>query len=122
VAVTTSDEIGGLHVTADLNDPSLPAGSPFSTVREARRFAGPLPFTFDYEPGPDAIVSIKATRTAWHPSPVAVDVRRIAFFDQPAFRGCTPILAAGFHVKHVDYRWERGVRHLLAHATPEIAS
>ena len=46
--------------------------------------------------------------------PVAVNVARLRFFDQPIFRGCTPILAAAFHVRGIDYRWERGVRHALA--------
>jgi hypothetical protein len=82
-------------------------------VREARRFAGPLPFTFDYERETHAIVAINATRTHWQPAPIEVDVRRIAFFDQPAFRSCTPVLAAAFYVKNVDYRWERGVRYRL---------
>jgi hypothetical protein len=121
IAVSAADAIGTLDITADLTDATLPAGSPFATVREARRFAGPLPFTFDYEPESHAIVVIKATRTAWRPAPVAVDVRRLAFFDQPAFRGCTPVLAAAFHVKDIDYRWERGVRHALAASAREVA-
>jgi hypothetical protein len=113
VTVQTRDEAGDLEVSADLRSPTLPPGSPFSSVREARRFAGPLPFTFDYERETHAIVAINATRTHWQPAPIEVDVRRIAFFDQPAFRGCTPVLAAAFYVKSVDYRWERGVRYRL---------
>jgi len=121
VAVAAADSIGSLDLTADLKDATLPAGSPFASVRDARRFAGPLPFTFDYEPESHAIVLIKATRTAWRPAPVAVEVRRLAFFDQPAFRGCTPVLAAAFHVKDIDYRWERGVRHALDSPAREVA-
>jgi hypothetical protein len=121
VAVTTPDSIGSLDVSADLMNATLPAGSPFSTVREARRFAGPLPFTFDYERESNAIIAIRATRTAWRPALVAADVRRIAFFDQPIFDGCTPILAAAFHVKDIDYRWERGVRHALNEPARESA-
>jgi len=121
-AVTTSDSFGSLDITANLMDPSLPAGSPFPSLRDARRFAGPLPFTFDYETETGGMVAIRATRTTWLPSPVAVDVRRIAFFDQPIFHGCTPILAAAFHVKDIDYRWERGVRHAVAEPPREMAS
>jgi len=113
VSVNTVDTIGDLDITADLMKPTLPEGSPFPTVRDARRFAGPLPFTFDYERETDAIVAVQATRTTWLPAPVSVDVRRLAFFDQPIFADCKPILAAAFHVKGIDYRWERGVRHAL---------
>lgn len=118
VDVRTPDHTGDLRVTADLSSSALPEGSPFHSPRDARPFAGPLPFTFDYEPETDAIIAIQATRANWKPSPVAVHVERIAFFDQPAFRGCTPILAAAFHVQDIDYRWERGVHHPLDTAPP----
>jgi uncharacterized protein YqjF (DUF2071 family) len=114
LTVHTPDHVGDLEVIADLETAALPTGSPFATVREARRFAGPLPFTFDYEQETHAIIAIKATRTNWRPAPVSVDVQHIAFFDQPVFDECTPILAAAFHVTGIDYRWERGVRHALS--------
>jgi uncharacterized membrane protein YphA (DoxX/SURF4 family) len=113
VEVSTPDHGGDLQLTADLSNPALPAGSPFASVREARRFAGPLPFTFDFEEETNAIIAIQATRANWRPAPVSVEVERLSFFDQPCFRGCTPILAAAFHVSGVDYRWERGVRYAL---------
>jgi len=91
----------------------LPPTSPFRSVREARRFAGPLPFTFDYEPETHSIVAIEAARSNWKPVPVDVDVRRIGFFDQPAFAGCAPRLAAAFRVTDIDYHWKKGVRHAL---------
>lgn len=116
IAVRTADSSGDLDMTATLDDAVLPVESPFSSLREARRFAGPLPFTFDYEPETHAIVAIQATRTNWAPRPIGVDVRRISFFGQPMFRGSTPTLAAAFHVGGVDYRWERGVRIPLAAA------
>ena len=111
--VQTSDGAGDLDLTADLTNPALPPGSPFSSIRDARRFAGPLPFTFDYESATNSIIAINAARTNWRPTPVAVTVGRLAFFNQPAFSGCTPLLAAAFHVERIDYRWARGVRYPL---------
>lgn len=113
VAVCASDDHGTLDVVADLSNEALPPGSPFRSVREARRFAGPLPFTFDYERETDAIIAIRATRAKWRPVPVSVDVRRISFFDQSVFHGCTPVLAAAFYVHDIDYQWERGVRYCI---------
>ena len=113
-SVSTSDDRGTLDVVADLSNAALPPGSPFRSVRDARRFAGPLPFTFDYEHETDAIIAIRATRANWRPTPVGVEIRRLSFFDQPAFHGCTPILAAAFYVHDIDYRWERGVRYGLS--------
>jgi hypothetical protein len=91
----------------------LPHDSPFESFREARRFAGPLRFTFDYEPETNSIIAIEATRTNWKPVPVTVDVERLSFFDDERFEGCKPILAAAFQVTDIDYRWERGVRYPL---------
>lgn len=113
LAIDTPDGAGDLDLVVHFNDARLPAGSPFASVREARRFAGPLPFTFDYENETHAIIAIEARRTNWRPAPVAVDVTRLAFFEQPAFAGCVPQLAAAFHVRNVEYHWLRGVRHAL---------
>jgi len=122
VAISTPDGGGDLELTVDPKDRSLPVGSPFASVREARRFAGPLPYTFDYEAETHSIVAIEARRTNWHPAPVAVRVRRISFFDRPEFAGCTPILAAAFQVSHIDYRWHRGVLYPLAPALREVCA
>jgi uncharacterized protein YqjF (DUF2071 family) len=112
-SVRSVDGLGALDVKADRSKETLPAGSVFWSMRDARRFAGPLLFTFDHERETNSIIAIRAIRTNWQPAPVAVDVRRIAFFDQPPFNRSTPILSGAFYVHDVDYRWERGVRHAL---------
>jgi hypothetical protein len=113
VSVSSRDGAGDLDLVADTAQHALPASSPFASVREALRFAGPLPFTFDYERETNAIVAIRARRANWRPQPIAVDVKKLSFFDQPAFAGCVPRLAAAFRVTGIDYRWEKGVRHPL---------
>ncbi len=86
----------------------LPEGSPFATFAEARRFAGPLPYTFDYEKETGSIIAIRAVRQEWDPQPVEVDVRRNMFLEREPFRRAAPILANAFHVGDVPYRWQRG--------------
>jgi Uncharacterized conserved protein (COG2071) len=101
-----------LEVTAHIGgEPAaLPAGSPFASMVEARRFAGPLPYTFDYEKETRSIIGVRATRQEWNPQPVEVDVRRIAFLDREPFCRAKPVLANAFYVHGVPYRWERGRR------------
>jgi Uncharacterized conserved protein (COG2071) len=110
IEVLTPNAEADLHLLADLESRPgpLPAGSPFRTLDEARRFAGPLPHTFDYEASTRSLVVVRATRAAWNPQPLRVDVRRATFFDGEPFRGVEPVLANAFHVAGVDYRWERG--------------
>ncbi len=79
-------------------------------VSAARRFAGPLPYTFDHEQATGSIVVVKAHRSTWLPEPVTVRVSRCTFFDRGPFAGSDPVLAQAFHVADLDYGWHRGVR------------
>jgi len=115
IRVKTPRAEADLDLTAHIeNLPALlPDGSPFHTYREARLFAGPLPFTFDYEPETHSIVMIEGEREAWHPKPVRVEVRRATFFHREPFRRVVPVLANAFLIGGVPYRWKRGVREPL---------
>lgn len=113
--IRTPSGAADVRVVADLRSAgALPAGSPFKTVHDARRFAGPLPYTFDYEPQTHSIIAIRGVRENWRPALVNVDVQQLSFFEQPLFAGVRPILASAFYVHDIPYRWERGVRFSLA--------
>lgn len=88
-------------------DSGLPEGSPFPDWRTARRFAGPMPFTFDLET-PRRIVVIEGRRADWSPRPFRVESCHLSLFDEAPFQGAQPILANAFAVENIDYRWERG--------------
>lgn len=91
----------------------LPAGSPFPDMKTARGFAGPLPFTFDYERETHSVILIEGVRKEWHPQPVAVDVLKCTFLGGPSFRGFAPLLANAFYLTNVPYEWLRGKRERL---------
>lgn len=111
-AIRTPRSEADLEVTASLTEgpAALPCQSPFATLAEARRFAGPLPYTFDYEKETDSIIGICATRQKWDPQPVKVDVLRNTFLNQEPFCRATPVLANAFYVRDVPYHWQRGRR------------
>jgi hypothetical protein len=110
--IRTPRQEADLHVIAHIGEgpAPLPDGSPFLNVQEARRFAGPLPYTFDYEAETHSIIRIQAVRQEWHPKPVSVEVLQSTFLRQEPFCRATPILANAFHVHDVPYRWMRGIR------------
>jgi hypothetical protein len=110
IRVRTGGREADLDLTADLasRPAPLPPGSPFTGTAEARRFAGPLPYTFDHDRSTGSILAVKATRQSWHPEPIEVEVREAAFLASSRFAGAEPVLANAFHVEDVDYRWERG--------------
>ncbi len=111
VKIDTPDAKADLHVVAKLSATSEgpPDGSPFADLHQARLFAGPLPFTFDYEEQTHSIVMIEGLRAHWKPRPIPVEVLRNTFFEEDRFLGVRPLLANAFYVANVDYRWRRGV-------------
>jgi len=107
---------GGHHlqVVADTSperEPLLPpAGSVFPDLRTARRFAGPMPFTFDYEAETHSMIRVEGVRREWHPTPVNVEIETISFLNEGYFAAIGPgQLANAFLVRDVDYEWRRGI-------------
>jgi hypothetical protein len=86
---------------------ALPEGSPFGDWHTARRFAGPMPFTFSAE-GDGSLLVIEGSRQDWVPRPVRVRSWHVSFFDELPFRGTKPILANAFAVEGVSYHWKKG--------------
>ena len=85
----------------------LPEGSPFKDWRTARRFAGPMPFTFSGLGNGDFVV-IEGTRQSWSPRPVHLRHWKVSLFEELPFQGTSPVVANAFMVRDVPYRWERG--------------
>jgi hypothetical protein len=115
IQITTDKAEADLHVVAELGlrPAPLPPESPFPDLRTARLFAGPLPYTFDYEPETHSLVLIEGVRTNWNPQPVRVQVLRNSFLEKPPFNEAVPLLANAFHLEDIAYRWKRGVREKL---------
>jgi hypothetical protein len=115
IDVRTKDAEADVHVVADLSSKPapLPPGSPFRSLEDARHFAGPLPYTFDYEKETHSIVLIKGVRRAWDPQPVKVEISRATFLDHEPWKSARPVLANAFHLSRVPYSWRPGVREAL---------
>lgn len=92
----------------------LPAGSLFDHDHEARRFAGPMPRTVDYEASSQQLVIVEDKRPHWQPKLVDVEVWRNGLFRAVGLTQADVQLAAAFFVRGEPYRWERGT---LAPAT-----
>lgn len=84
----------------------LPVGSPFSTWKEARRFAGPLPFTFTYRPGQNNVLIIEGVRQHWDPKPLHVLNYHFSFLDTLELRDVK--LANAFIIQNIPYYWKKG--------------
>ena len=85
---------------------SLPKNSPFADWKEARRFAGPLPFTFTINTEKKEVLIIEGVRQNWIPNPVEVIDYEFDFLKKLKLKN--PILANAFIIKNVPYYWKKG--------------
>jgi uncharacterized protein YqjF (DUF2071 family) len=87
-------------------DVSLPEHSPFADWKEARRYAGPLPFTFTYNKETKEVLIIEGVRQNWTPSPVKVIDYDFEFLDTIKLQN--PVLANAFIIRDIPYHWKKG--------------
>lgn len=85
---------------------SLPQNSPFSNWKEARRFAGPLPFTFTYNSETKKVLIIEGVRENWTPKPIQITEQNISFLNSLNLQNA--ILASAFVIKDIPYFWKKG--------------
>ncbi|MBS1811339.1 MAG: DUF2071 domain-containing protein [Acidobacteria bacterium] len=111
--VTTDfTEIQSAHskfkITIDHTTPevALPEGSPFPDWKEARKFAGPLPFTFTYKPATKQVLIIEGVRQNWTPEPIKIKSYEIDFLNRLNLSEVR--LANAFIIKNIPYQWKKG--------------
>jgi uncharacterized protein YqjF (DUF2071 family) len=95
-----------IEVIKDKPEINLPESSPFKDWKEARRFAGPLPFTFTYNSKTNEVLIIEGVRENWTPAPVEVVKSKVGFIDQKGLKGI--VLANAFIIENIPYYWKRG--------------
>ncbi len=95
-----------IEVVINKTEAALPIGSPFKDWKEARRFAGPLPFTFTYNKKTKEVLIIEGVRENWIPRPVEVITNNVGFINQKAFKGI--VLANAFLIEQIPYYWKKG--------------
>jgi hypothetical protein len=97
-----------LHVVleTDSENTPLPEKSPFADWKEARRYAGPLPFTFTYDENKKEVLIIEGVRENWQPQAVKVISHQIGFIDTLQLKNC--VLANAFIIKNIPYYWKKG--------------
>jgi hypothetical protein len=95
-----------IEIEAGDKDVPLPQGSPFTDWKQARRFAGPLPFTFSYDPGNKTVVIVEGVRQNWQPSPVKVIRYNCSYLQ--SLKLSQVYLANAFILSNIPYHWKKG--------------
>lgn len=84
----------------------LPEGSVFNDWTEARRFVGPLPFTFSHDPTRDRVLIVEGSRQDWTPRPARVEEQHSDLLAKLPLS--TLHLSNAFTIAEVPYTWKRG--------------
>lgn len=88
----------------------LPKNSPFSDWKEARRFAGPLPFTFTYREDTKEVLIIEGIRQNWKPKPIRIEKYHFGFLDTLKLK--QNVLANAFVIENIPYYWKKGKKEI----------
>lgn len=88
------------------NDLQLPKGSPFIDFKDARKFAGPLPFTFTYNEKNKEVLIIEGVRQNWKPIPINIKSYSIDFINSLNIENL--VLANAFEINNIPYYWKKG--------------
>lgn len=91
---------------SSIQEVNLPPNSPFENWKEARRFSGPLPFTFTYNAKKKEALIIEGVRQNWHPEPVKINSYQVSFLNQLNLYEIE--LANAFVIKNIPYYWKKG--------------
>lgn len=93
-------------IDASASDIQIPTDSPFKDWKSARRFAGPLPFTFTYNEKTKEVLIIEGVRENWKPSPLKITDYHFNFLN--TLQLSNPILANAFIIENIPYSWKKG--------------
>jgi len=85
---------------------SMPYTSPFADWKQARRYAGPLPFTFTYNPVNKKTLIIEGVRQNWRPRPIHVINYYFNFLESLRLNDVR--LANAFIIEDIPYHWKKG--------------
>jgi Uncharacterized conserved protein (COG2071) len=107
ICFTSQKSAFHIHVQNNITEVALPPQSPFTDWKDARRFAGPLPFTFTYNEKTKEVLIIEGVRTNWTPKPVSVIRATVSFMEQQGFK--ESVLANAFVIEKIPYYWKKGI-------------
>jgi hypothetical protein len=95
-----------LEIENTTDEISLSGSSPFSDWKEARKFEGPLPFTFTYNAENKKVLIIEGVRQNWIPKPLKVINYNFEFLND--FNFTNAVLANAFIIENIPYYWKKG--------------
>lgn len=99
-----------INIDTSDNDVKMPIASPFDEWKQARRFAGPLPFTFTYNETDNSVLIIEGVRSNWKPKAINVTQYHFEYLEKLNLKDI--VLANAFEINDIPYYWKKGKKDL----------
>ena len=96
-----------LRVHENPSNTPLPTQSVFENWPSARKYAGPLLYTFEINMFQKQISITEGTRKNWTPKPIEVISYDLEFLKQENISSLQPMLSAAFQVTNIPYSWKK---------------
>jgi hypothetical protein len=109
-----------LRKHADPQSTPLPAGSCFADWKYARKYAGPLLYTFETNETTKTISITEGTRKNWQPKPIETVRCEIDFLRSPEISSLNPVLSAAYMVQNIPYDWKKAVIENYSHVARKV--
>ncbi|MEM6877242.1 MAG: DUF2071 domain-containing protein [Bacteroidota bacterium] len=107
--LTVQSKKSNFNIVVDLmkkEELPLPAQTPFRNWKQARRFAGPMPYTFNFMEEERKVLIVKGVRRGWKPRPVYLNSQKFGFLEGMHLQHAQA--ASVFVIENVPYYWEKG--------------
>lgn len=95
-----------LEIEQAKTEVTIPKDSPFTSWKEARRFAGPLPFTFSYLKEKQSVLIIEGVRQNWKPQAISITNYEFDFINKLQLENV--VLGNAFEIINIPYHWKKG--------------
>ena len=95
-----------VKIDDSISEVPLPVDSPFADWKEARRYAGPLPFTFTYDAKTKEVLTIEGVRQHWVPKALKVVDYKFSYLESLQLDNV--VLANAFVINDIPYQWKKG--------------
>ncbi len=95
----------GLQITSKAEKHQFTGNDFFKTEQQAKRFAGPLPWTFHFNKKQNAVSMVRGIRKNWNPKFVEVTNYQIPKLNEIGIQHAT--YSHSFFISNIDYQWNK---------------
>ncbi len=103
--ICTIEAADAMRIKADFSEHRFEPNAVFDSLDLAKKFAGPMPWTFSFQPEQNRVSMVRGQRSLWKPK-----IAKILHSDIPKLGELgleDAVFSHAFHVHKIDYLWKK---------------